>query len=236
MTFPMLEEIFFNQQLAPLGITNFLRQAIHWGVAQGYSLEVLILLLLLPLALSVVAVGRYLIGLQGLGLFTPVMMGVAFLTTGIAPGLLLFLVILLIEILVIFLLRRLKIHFMAKMALVLLIVCVGLLPIFLLSLRLGTSNLFNSALIPILILILIGENLAEVQLRKTPRKALRATIETLILASLAFFVLNSIVLQRMVLLYPEAMVILVAILDIWIGQFAGLRLLEYHRFRKLLKK
>jgi hypothetical protein len=111
-----------------------------------------------------------------------------------------------------------------------------LLPILFLSLKLGVSNLFNSALIPILILILIGENLAEIQLRKTPRKALRAMIETLILASLAFFVLNSSVLQRMVLLYPEAMVILVAILDIWVGQFAGLRLLEYHRFRKLLKK
>lgn len=232
----MLEEIFLNQQLGLLGITNFLRHAIHWGVAQGYSLEVLILLLLLPLALTLVAIARYLIGFQGLGLFTPVMIGVVFLATGIVPGLLLFLVILLIEILVILLLRRLKIHFMAKMALVLLIVCIGLLPILLLSLRLGTSNLFNSALIPILILILIGENLAEVQLRKTPRKALRATLETLILASLAFFVLNSLVLQRMVLLYPEAMIVLVAILDIWVGQFAGLRLLEYHRFRKLLKK
>jgi len=232
----MLEEIFLNQQLGPLGITNFLRHAIHWGVAQGYSLEVLILLLLLPLALSVVAIGRYLIGLQGLGLFPPVMLGVVFLALGIIPGLLLFLVILLIEILVIFLLKRLKIHFMAKMALVLLVACLGLLPIFLLILKLGVSNLFNSAFIPILILILIGENLAEVQLRKTPRKAFRATIETLILASLAFFVLNSLVLQKMMLLYPEAMIVLVAILDIWVGRFAGLRLLEYHCFRKLLKK
>jgi len=234
----MLEQIFLNQQLGPLGITNFLRHALHWGVAQGYSLEVLLLLLLLPLALSVVAIGRYLIGFQGLGLFTPVMMGVVFLATGLASGLLLFLVILLMEILVIFLLRRLKIHFMAKMALVLLIVCLVLLPLLLLltRFRFNSVNLFNSALMPILILILIGENLAEVQLRKTPRKALRATLETLILASLAFFVLNSLVLQRMVLLYPETMIVLVAILDIWVGQFAGLRLLEYHRFRKLLQK
>jgi hypothetical protein len=232
----MLEEIFLNQQLGPLGITNFLRQAIHWAVAHGYSLEVLLLLLLLPLAITLVALARYLVGIQGLGVFMPVMIGVVFLSTGIIPGLLLFLVILLIEILVILLLRKIKIHFIAKMALVLLIVCLGFLPLLLLLTRFNSANLFNSALIPILILILIGENLAEVQLRKTPKKAIRATIETLILASLAFFTLNSMALKRMMLLYPEAMVILVAILDIWIGQFIGLRLLEYRRFRKLLKK
>jgi len=232
----MFEQIFLNQQLGPLGLTNFLRHALHWGVAQGYSLDLLILILLLPVALTAVAIGRYLIGLQGLGLFPPVMMGLIFLSTGIVPGLLLFIVILLVEILIIFLLRRLKIHFMAKMALVLLVVCLVLLPVLLLPLRLKMPLLFNSALIPILLLILISENLAEVQLRKTPRKALRATLETLILASLAFFVLNSLVLKRMMLLYPEAMMVLVAILDIWVGQFAGLRLLEYHRFRKVLKK
>jgi hypothetical protein len=232
----MLEEIFFNQQLGSLGITNFLRYAIHLGVSQGYSLEFLLLLLLLPLALGVVSLGRYLIGLQGLGLFTPVMMGVAFLSTGLVPGLIFFLLTFLLEILVIFFLRRLKIHFMAKMALVLLLVCLILLPLLLFLGRFNYTALFNSALIPILILILVGENLAEIQLRKTPRRAVRAVLETLVLSSLAFWVLSSLVLQRIVLLYPEAVVILTIALDIWVGQFVGLRLLEYHRFRKVLKK
>jgi hypothetical protein len=102
--------------------------------------------------------------------------------------------------------------------------------------RFNYTALFNSALIPILILILVGENLAEIQLRKTPRRAVRAVLETLVLSSLAFWVLSSLVLQRIVLLYPEAVVILTIALDIWVGQFVGLRLLEYHRFRKVLKK
>jgi hypothetical protein len=232
----MLEEIFLNQQLGSLGLTNFLRQAIHWAVAHGYSLEVLLLLLLLPLAITLVALARYLVGIQGLGVFTPVMMAVVFLSTGIIPGLLLFLIILLIEVLVILLLRKLKIHFIAKMALVLLLVCLGFFPLLLLSTKFNTTSLFNSALIPILILILIGENIAEVQLRRNPKKAIRATVETLILSSLAFFVLSSLVLKKIMLLYPEAMILLVAILDIWVGQFTGLRMLEYRRFRKLLKK
>ncbi|MCJ7804709.1 hypothetical protein MUP35_03195 [Patescibacteria group bacterium] len=232
----MLEQLFLNQTLGPLGMTNFLRYALHWGVAQGYSLDFLILILLLPLALTTVALARYLIGIQGLNFFAPVIMAVAFLPVGIIPGLILFLAILLIEILVILILRRLKIHFAAKMALVLLVACLGFLPLFFLASSLKLSSLFSSSLIPVLVLILIGENLAEVQLRKAPKKAFRAVLETLILAFLAFAVLSSMILKKMVLFYPEAMIILIVILDIWIGQFTGLRLLEYRRFRKLLKK
>jgi len=29
----MIEEVFLNQNLGPLGLTNFLRHAIHWGVS-----------------------------------------------------------------------------------------------------------------------------------------------------------------------------------------------------------
>lgn len=232
----MLEEIFLNQQLGSLGITNFLRQTIHWGVAQGYSLEFLLLLLLLPLAVSLVAVARYLIGIQGLGFFTPAMIAVAFLATGIVPGLIIFLAILLIEILAIWLLKRLKIHFMAKMSLVLLIGCLVFMPFLFLFLRFQAAVFLNSALVPVLILVLIGENLAEVQLKKTPKKAIRATLETLFLASLSFLILNAVFLKKMMLLYPELMIILIIVLNLWIGQFIGLRLIEYHRFRKLLKK
>jgi hypothetical protein len=232
----MIEEVFLNQNLGPLGLTNFLRHAIHWGVSQGYSLDLLLLIFLLPLALTAVALARYLIGIQGLNFFAPIIMAVAFLPIGIIPGLILFLVILLIEILVILILRRLKIHFVAKMALVLLFVSlVFLLLLFLIS-SFNLSSLFNSSLISILVLILIGENLAEVQLRKAPKKAFRAVLETLILAFLAFAVLNSITLRKMMLIFPEMMIVLIAILDIWIGHFTGLRLLEYRRFHKLLKK
>jgi len=232
----MLEEIFLNQQLGALGITNFLRQTIHWGVAQGYSLEFLLLLLLLPLAVSLVAVARYLIGIQGLGFFTPAMIAVAFLATGIVPGLIIFLAVLLIEILAIWLLKRLKIHFMAKMSLVLLIGCLAFMPFLFLSLRFQTAIFLNSALVPVLILVLIGENLAEVQLKKTPKKAIRATLETLVLASFSFLILNAFFLKKTMLLYPELMIIFITALNLWIGQFTGLRLIEYHRFRKLLKK
>ena len=61
-------------------------------------------------------------------------------------------------------------------------------------------------------------------------------LETFLLAILAFLVLNSSAFQRMMLLSPEALLFLTLAIDLWVGHFTGLRLLEYRRFRKLLKK
>jgi len=232
----MIEQIFLNQNLGPLGLTNFLRYAIHWGVAQGYSLDLLLLILLLPLALTVVAIVRYLIGLQGLGLFPPLIMAVSFLKTGLWSGLILFLVILLAEILMILVFRKLKIHFMAKMALVLLPVCLLIFLSLFLVARFNFQFVFNSSTVAVLVLLLTGENLAEIQLRKSFKKGTRAMLETFLLAILAFLVLQSLIFQKLMLLSPEALLFLTVAIDLWIGHFTGLRLLEYRRFRKLLKK
>ncbi len=232
----MLNEIFINQQLNSLGLTNFLRYAIHWLVSQGFSLELLILVLLLPLSATLMAFVRYFVGLQGLGIFAPLMMGVIFLSTGLVPGVILFLFILLIEVLFIYALRSLKIHFLAKMALILLIVCLGFFLILLLVPKFNLQPLFNFSLIPILVLIILGENLAEIQVRTSFKSGLGAVIETLILATLVFFVLSATLLRKMMLLYPEAMILMIVVLDLAIGHFSGKRLLEYRRFKHLLKK
>lgn len=232
----MIEQIFLNQNLGPLGLTNFLRHALHWGVAQGYSLDLLLLILLLPLALTAVAIVRYLIGFQGLGFFPPLIMAVAFLKIGLWPGLILFLVILLLEILMILVFRKLKIHFMSKMALVLLPVCLLVFLALFLAAKFNLQSVFNSSIVAILVLLLTGENLAEIQLRKSFKKGLRAMLETFLLATLAFWVLHSFTFQKLMLISPEALLFLVVAIDLWIGHFTGLRLLEYRRFRKLLKK
>jgi hypothetical protein len=232
----MLLELLQSQDLGILGPINFLKHALYWAVSQGFPLEFLVLLLLLPLAVSLVVLVRYLIGIQGLGIFTPVMMGVVFLSTGLIPGILFFLVILLFEILAIYLLKGFKVHFRAKMSLVLLTVCFCFFPLLIFFQKLNLQSLFSSALTSILVLVLLGENLVETQFRKPPQKIGKITIENLILAALSFFVLSSFYLRKMAVLYPELTILAALLINLTIGRFTGLRLLEYRRFRRLLKK
>jgi hypothetical protein len=86
-----------------------------------------------------------------------------------------------------------------------------------------------------LILILVGENLLEVQISRGTKEAVSLITETLVLAILGWFLLSWKWLQKTVLTEPEIFLILTAVGNILLGRFTGLRLLEYKRFRRLLK-
>ena len=71
-----LEKALAKQQLGPLGMTNFLKYAIHEAVAAGVPVNTVVLILLLPILIAVIAALRHLVGIQGFGIFTPTMISV----------------------------------------------------------------------------------------------------------------------------------------------------------------
>lgn len=221
----MVENL-LSQPLGSLGPTNFLKHAVFLAIKSGISWEIVVVLLLFPLVAAFLAAARYFIGLRGFGIFTPAMMAVVFLTTGVVPGVLLFLIILAAATLARLITRGLKIHYLARMALLLWFVS---LTVF------GMLFWFKASLFPILILILLAENFIEVQIGRSIQDAFRMTLETFILALVSFWLLSWQWLQKAVLSYPELVVFGTMVLDLLIGRFTGLRLLEYRRFRRLLK-
>jgi hypothetical protein len=184
-------------------------------------------LLLLPLAASIVAAARYVVGVRGLGVFIPLVVAVIFLMLGIGPGLVTFLLILAVATLSRLILRRLKIHYLARMSLILWFVTLAVL-------FFDATN-FTLAVFPILILILLAENFVEVQITQSATRAIRLTVETLLLSVGCFALFNWAWLQKIALAQPEIFLGATLVLNLLIGRFAGMRLLEYHRFRRLLK-
>lgn len=213
------------QRLGPLGPTNFLRHAILAAVNAGVARETIVVLLLFPLVAALIAAARYLVGLKGFGIFTPAMLAVAFLATGISEGLAMFLLILAAATLARTITRRLKMHYLARMSLLLWFVCLAVF---------GGIFWLRISIFPILILILLAENFIEVQIGKSLKEATSLTIETFILALGSYFLLSWQWLQRAVLTSPEIIVLGTAVFNLLLGRFTGLRLLEYRRFRKLL--
>lgn len=214
------------QQLGQLGLTNFLKHAVRLAVEGGVSIETVSLLLIFPLAISLIAAARYLIGIRGFGIFTPAMLAIAFLSTGTSRGIVLFAIILAIATLARLVTKSLRIHYLARMALLLWFICLGAL-VYLIWLPLPIFS--------VLILILLAETFIEVQIGKSLSEAFRVTTETFILAIMTLGMLQWSWLRRVVILQPELVVLLTAVFDLLIGRFSGLRLLEYRRFRRLLK-
>lgn len=215
---------------------NFLQYAIWHAVASGVPINTLVLMMLFPLVAAIIAAARHIIGLQGFGIFTPAVIAVAFLATGVTVGVLLFISIMVVATLARVLLKRLHLPSLPRMALLLWFVSLGVLGVMLASPWIGVKNLVSISIFPIMLLILMAETFIEVQTTRNFQAAIQLAVETFILALAAFLVISTQSLQEWVLVNPEMAVLMIAGLDILIGRYSGLRLLEYWRFRELLKQ
>ena len=218
-------------KLTPL---NGLSWAIRQAVNRGVPANTIVLLILFPLVAALIAAARHIVGLQGFGIFTPAVISVAFLATGVVSGLLMFVGIILFATVARIILKKLKMPTMPRMALLLWFVTLGLLGLLLVSPYLNLESLLKLNIFPILLLILLAETFIDVQITRNLRDAVYLTIETLLLALLSFLVLSTQSLQEWVLLNPEIAVLGIGLTDWLIGKYSGLRLMEMWRFRKML--
>lgn len=230
-----LERLLDDNPVTGSVVPNFLKIAIREAVNQGVPPNTIVLLILFPLVAALIAAARHIVGLQGFGIFTPAVISVAFLATGVTVGMLLFVAIMLTATVGRVVMRKLHIPSLPRMALLLWFVSLGVLALVLSSPWLRLEALEIVSIFPILLLVLLAETFIEVQVTQSFRAALRMTVETFILALLSFLVLSTQTLQGWVLLNPELSILGIALIDILIGKYTGLRLLERYRFRKLLK-
>lgn len=223
-----LEKLLREQEVGNLGVNNFLKHFIRRIIYFGVPPNTIVLLLLLPLIAALIAAARHFLGIAGFGIFTPAMISVAFLATGITPGLFIFLVTLLMATLSRMALKKIKVHYLPRMAILLWAICLGLFFVI--------FNFPKVSIFPILFMVLLVENFIEVQIGRSGREAIALTVETLLIALACYFLLNWSFLQAFVLLNPEASVIGVLAFNLLVGRYTGFRFLEYHRFRSAFKR
>ena len=100
----------------------------------------------------------------------------------------------------------------------------------------GVDKLLTVGIFPILLLVLLTETFISTQISHGLKKAMTTTIETLVLATIGYSILSLPVTREWVLAKPELTVLLTVLVNIFLGRFTGLRLLEYWRFRELIRK
>ena len=230
-----LERYLAEHPIGPLSVTNFLQYSIRRAVTRGVAANTIVLILLFPLVAAIIAGSRHVVGIRGFGIFLPAVLSVVFVATGIIEGLLLFLTIIIVATGARMLLRKMKLQYLPRMALLLWSVCLAVLALLFISPVLRLASIINISIFPILILVLLAENFISIQIGMSMKQAVRVTLQTLVMALICSFVLQLDFLQKFVLIYPEISVLGVAILNIFVGKYTGLRLLEYKKFKEILK-
>ena len=231
-----LEKVLEDNPVGVLTWKNFLRFAVTRAVKNGVPVNTVVLILLFPLIVAIVAAARHLIGVRGAGILTPALLSVAFLATGIWAGVALFIVILLVTVVGRIILSGLKLQYLPRVSFLLWIVSGGVfLTLFVASIW-NVSALVTVGIFPILILMLLAETFIDLQAGRSGSEARALIFQTFVLAMISSLILGSEVVQRAVLLWPELIFFGVAIFDLFMGRYTGLRLSEYLMYRGIVKE
>ncbi|MEP5569126.1 MAG: UUP1 family membrane protein [Halioglobus sp.] len=190
------------------------------------------LLLLMPLGALVVVILRNLVGIRTSGTFMPILITLAFLQTGLLIGLALFLMVVGTGLIVRSYLTRLNLLLVPRIAAVLVVVIIIYGAIGIGGHKLGFEWSLSVTVFPMIILSWTIERMSILWDEEGPHEVFIQGGGSLLTASLAYVLMSNQIVADSVFLYPEALLILLAII-IGIGSYSGYRLSDLRRFEPM---
>lgn len=189
-------------------------------------------LLVVPVGVLILVVMRNLIGVKTFGTFMPVLIALAFRETRLVSGIILFCLLVGAGLAMRFYLERLKLLVVPRLAAVLIVVLHLMFLLDLLSHKFGLQPGLSVTLFPMVIMTMTIERMSVVWEERGPSEALKQGLGSLAVASFAYLVMNLDHLQHLFFVFPELILIVLAI-TILLGRYTGYRLLELKRFKVL---
>lgn len=209
---------------------------VFWGLASELDLppSFLFMLICLPTGAFLVTVFKHIIGIKTFGVFLPVLIAIAFIKTGFLGGFGVFSTIVLIIILVNIPLEKWGIQQTSRIGILLTAVVI---------LSIGLAWLFRqidgvSEQLPLVFPLVITTLLCERMTRKIDEEGIKPALllygSTMLVTTLVYFILSTPLLQQFLIHFPE-IILAFAGLNLLVGQWIGVRIVEYIRFNPLLK-
>jgi hypothetical protein len=190
---------------------------------------------MVPLGAFLLVLLRNVIGIKTFGTFMPILIALDFRETELLWGIALFSLVVALGLGIRVYLEYLKLLLVPRLAAVLIIVIILMTMITLFSHKLGFTHGLSIALFPMVILAMTIERMSLIWEEKGPSEALQQGLGSLLVASLGFLVMSNAVLNHMVFVFPEFLLIILAMILI-LGRYTGYRVTELWRFREVLKK
>ena len=187
-------------------------------------------IVLIPLGAFVVVLMRNLVGVATLGTFMPVLLALALLEIPLARGLVMFSVLIAAGLWFRFLLSRLNLLVVPRVAACVVIVTLLMMLMSVLSYRLGLSGGVQITLFPMIIIAWTIERMSLIWEEEGKHSALTQVGGSLLVAVLAFLFMKIGQIQYWAFYFPELLLVLLAGI-LLIGRYTGYRLSELIRFK-----
>jgi hypothetical protein len=187
-------------------------------------------IVLIPLGAFVVVVLRNIVGIPTLGTFMPVLIALALLEIPLARGLIMFSVLIGAGLWFRFLLSRLNLLVVPRVAACVVIVTLLMMLMSVVSYKMGMSGGVQITLFPMIILAWTIERMSLIWEEEGKRSALIQVGGSLVVAVLAFLFMKIGQIQYWSFYFPELLLVLLAGI-LMIGRYTGYRLSELIRFK-----
>lgn len=212
---------------------NLLSSLVNAMLTRGVPSQTVILLLVLPVIAMILAFLKQVVGITTFGLYTPSIIALSFLALGWQLGVLFLLFIILTGYATRAGMRRWRLLYVPKVALIITVVSITLMVLMGVSAFFGVTFSRETIFI-LLIMSTLSESFLNMKTEQGLLPAIFGIGETILASLVCVFIVQWGVFQSLILAYPE-LILFTIIADVVLGRWTGLRLVEYFRFREVFK-
>jgi PKD repeat protein len=223
-----------NAETGRVGLWNSISYLVNFMISKGIPSNTIVLLLMLPVIATIIALLKQVIGITTFGLYTPSIITLSFLALGLKFGLLILVIIIVTGAILRKILDRFRLLHIPRVAIILTISTLIILLMLAFGTYLGISQIATIAVFPMLIMTTLAEKFVTALGGKGFYAALLLMLETTIVSLICYWVVEWQYLQTLILGHPE-IILLLLLINYGLGRWTGLRLVEYVRFREVMR-
>jgi hypothetical protein len=214
-----------------------LSETTQWLVNHGISLQTLEILVMIPIIATLVSIARYVIGFKTFGIYATIILGISYSFTGLKYGLAITFIVILASLLSHNVLKKIRMHYITRIAVNYCILVLFIIGTFLLinEFGLGLENIENINPLAVVSIAALSDFFIKNYVKKSPKATLRALAETILIATIGWFIITRDEVSAF-LLNNLWITLLLIVINLSLGQFKGLRLFDNFRFKSILEK
>jgi transglutaminase-like putative cysteine protease len=199
----------------------------------GIPLSTLGIILVIPVGALVTIIFRNVLGVQTFGTFLPALIAFAFMSTGLWWGMLIFFTIIAGGAAIDSVVSRLKLLHTPRLTVIMLFVVIALLSFGVWGIKNNSPILAQSLFFPLAIHTITIERFFIIGQERGIKKSFVILGWTMLAVSFCYMVMSSLVLQMLVVFFPETYLLILAA-AVYLGRWTGMRASELYRFRGLI--
>ena len=208
-----------------------------WILENGISSQTLELLVAITLLATIVSIARYIFGSKTYGIYAPVILAIAYSYTGLKYGLSVTVIVILTTLLSYSILKRVRMHYITRIAINYCMLSISLVIFFLIidQYGLGLENMSQIPPLAFISVATLSDFFIKQYVQKSFKTSLTILLSTLIVSTIGWYVITRNHISGYIINNLWIVPVLI-IINIFIGQFKGLRIKDYFRFKSITKE